>query len=94
MKPINRKDEEQEVNGVAPENDGLLVQKRIALRAYELYLQEKRGSGLAITHRLHYNPSAWPVRCALNSPGRSTTSPVAATPDRTSSRMIKIARVS
>ena len=41
MKPINRKDEEQEVNGVAPENDGLLVQKRIALRAYELYLQEK-----------------------------------------------------
>ncbi len=39
MKPKNNKDREQHVNGLATEDNGLVVQKRIALRAYELYLQ-------------------------------------------------------
>ena len=38
MKRVKGKEQMQERNGVEPEDDDLLVQKRIALRAYELYL--------------------------------------------------------
>jgi len=37
-----RQKEQKKVNGIAPGNETLSIQKRIALRAYELYLQ--RGS--------------------------------------------------
>lgn len=39
MKQRNRKEDAQEVNGVAPVEADYLVQKRIAMRAYELYIQ-------------------------------------------------------
>lgn len=39
MKRENEKDGKIKVNGAGPENDTLSIQKRIALRAYELYLQ-------------------------------------------------------
>ncbi|MDH4152544.1 MAG: DUF2934 domain-containing protein [Nitrospira sp.] len=39
MKQENRKGPKKEINGVEPGGDVLSVQKQIALRAYELYLQ-------------------------------------------------------
>lgn len=47
MKRDNRTEGKPEVNGVAPESDGLLVQKRIAMRAYELYSQRGGVDGHA-----------------------------------------------
>jgi hypothetical protein len=47
MKGENRKQHEQGVNGVVPGDDDLLVQRRIALRAYELYLQRGGVDGHA-----------------------------------------------
>lgn len=38
MKQVRQK-EEKKVNGVAPGGNALSIQKSIALRAYELYLQ-------------------------------------------------------
>lgn len=42
-----RQKEEKKVNGVAPEEDVLSIQKSIALRAYELYLQRGGVDGYA-----------------------------------------------
>jgi Protein of unknown function (DUF2934) len=39
MKQENQKELKKTVNGVAPGNAVLLIQKKIAFRAYELYLQ-------------------------------------------------------
>lgn len=39
--------EEKKVNGVAPGGDALSIQKSIALRAYELYLQRGGVDGHA-----------------------------------------------
>jgi Protein of unknown function (DUF2934) len=47
MKRENPKETKQKVNGMAPENDDLLVQRKIALRAYELYLQRGGVDGYA-----------------------------------------------
>ena len=47
MKRENRKEGKPEVNGVAPESDDLLVQRRIAMRAYELYLHRGGVDGHA-----------------------------------------------
>lgn len=47
MKRENRKEGKPEVNGVVPESDDLLVQRKIALRAYELYLQRGGVDGYA-----------------------------------------------
>ncbi len=47
MKQENQKEQRKTVNGGAPEGDGLSVQKRIALRAYELYLQRSGVNGHA-----------------------------------------------
>lgn len=47
MKRENRKENQSEVNGVAPRGDDLLVQKRIAMRAYELYLHRGGMDGNA-----------------------------------------------
>lgn len=47
MKRDSRKENKPEVNGVAPENDDLLVQRKIALRAYELYLHRGGVNGHA-----------------------------------------------
>lgn len=45
MKHQDQKEQKKTVNGVAPENGVLLIQKRIALRAYELYLQRGGMNG-------------------------------------------------
>jgi|GWRWMinimDraft_15_1066023.scaffolds.fasta_scaffold72325_1 hypothetical protein len=42
-----RQKEEKKVNGVAPGGDALSIQKSIALRAYELYLQRGGVDGHA-----------------------------------------------
>lgn len=42
-----RQKEEKKVNGVPPEEDVLSIQKSIALRAYELYLQRGGVDGYA-----------------------------------------------
>ncbi len=42
-----RQKEEKKVNGVAPEEDVLSIQKSIALRACELYLQRGGVDGYA-----------------------------------------------
>lgn len=47
MKRENRTERKPEVNGVAPESDDLLVQRRIAMRAYELYSQRGGVDGHA-----------------------------------------------
>ena len=47
MKRDNQKGHKKEVNGVEPEDDVLLVQRKIALRAYELYLQRGGVDGHA-----------------------------------------------
>lgn len=47
MKRENRKEGKPEVNGVVPESDALLVQRRIAMRAYELYLHRGGVDGYA-----------------------------------------------
>lgn len=47
MKRDNQKDHKRTVNGVAPGDPALSVQKRIALRAYELYLQRGGADGHA-----------------------------------------------
>jgi hypothetical protein len=47
MKQENQKEQKKKVNGVAPGNDALSVQKRIAVRAYELYLQRSGVDGQA-----------------------------------------------
>lgn len=47
MKRENEKDRKIKVNGAAARNDALSVQKRIALRAYELYLQRGEINGHA-----------------------------------------------
>lgn len=47
MKRENRKEGKPEVNGVVPESDALLVQRRIAMRAYELYLHRGGVDGHA-----------------------------------------------
>jgi len=45
MKQENQKEQKKKVNGVEPEDEVLLIQKRIALRAYELYLQRGGMNG-------------------------------------------------
>jgi hypothetical protein len=45
MKQENQKEQKKKVNGVASGGDALSVQKRIALRAYELYLQRSGVDG-------------------------------------------------
>jgi hypothetical protein len=47
MKQENQREQRKKVNGVAPGDDILLIQKRIALRAYELYLQRSGVDGHA-----------------------------------------------
>lgn len=47
MKRENRKEGKPEVNGVVPGNDDLSVQRRIAMRAYELYLHRGGTNGHA-----------------------------------------------
>ena len=47
MKLENQKEHKKKVNGVAPGDDALSVQKRVALRAYELYLQRSGVDGHA-----------------------------------------------
>lgn len=47
MKRENRKENTPDVNGVAPRSNDLLIQKRIALRAYELYLHRSGVDGHA-----------------------------------------------
>ncbi len=47
MKQENQKEQKMKVNGVAPGGATLSVQKRIALRAYELYLQRSGVDGYA-----------------------------------------------
>lgn len=47
MKQEHRNEQKKKVNGVAPGDDVLLIQKRIALRAYELYLQRNGADGHA-----------------------------------------------
>lgn len=47
MKRETRKENKPESNGVVPEGDALLVQKRIAMRAYDLYLQRGGVNGHA-----------------------------------------------
>ena len=45
MKHQDQKEQKKTVNGVAPGNGVLLIQKKIALRAYELYLQRGGMNG-------------------------------------------------
>jgi hypothetical protein len=45
MKQEHQNEQKKKVNGVAPGNDALSVQKRIALRAYELHLQRGGVNG-------------------------------------------------
>lgn len=45
MKRESQKEHKKNVNGVAPEGDALSLQKKIALRAYELYLQRGGMNG-------------------------------------------------
>ena len=45
MKREHQKEQRKQVNGVVPENPALAVQKRIALRAYELYLERGGTNG-------------------------------------------------
>jgi hypothetical protein len=45
MKHENQKEQKKTVNGVAPGNGVLLIQKKVALRAYELYLQRGGRDG-------------------------------------------------
>lgn len=47
MKREDRKEGKPEVNGVVPESDALSVQRRIAMRAYELYLHRGGVDGYA-----------------------------------------------
>ena len=47
MKRDNQKEHKQTVNGVVPKDIDLAVQKKIALRAYELYLQRGGVGGHA-----------------------------------------------
>ncbi|OQW30544.1 MAG: hypothetical protein A4E19_09550 [Nitrospira sp. SG-bin1] len=47
MKRENGKDRKTKVNGSTPDNEVLSIQKRIALRAYELYLQRGGMDGHA-----------------------------------------------
>jgi len=47
MKRENRIEGKSEVNGAVPERDDLLVQRRIAMRAYELYSQRGGVDGHA-----------------------------------------------
>lgn len=48
-----RQKEKKRVNGVAPGGDALSIQKSIALRAYELYLQRGGVDGHAEEDWLH-----------------------------------------
>lgn len=45
MKSESKRENKQEMNGIAPLDNVLLIQKRIALRAYELYLQRGGMNG-------------------------------------------------
>ena len=45
MKLENQKEQKKKVNGAAPGGDAFLIQKRIALRAYELYFQRGGMNG-------------------------------------------------
>jgi len=45
MKREHQKEQRKQVNGVVPGDPALAVQKRIALRAYELYLQRGGTDG-------------------------------------------------
>ena len=47
MKQERQKEQKKTVNGIAPGNDVRSVQKRVALRAYELYLQRGGVDGHA-----------------------------------------------
>lgn len=47
MKRDNHKERKKTVNGMAPGDPALSVQKSIALRAYELYLHRGGGDGHA-----------------------------------------------
>ena len=42
---MKQEHQKKKVNGVTPGDDALAVQKRIALRAYELYLQRGGADG-------------------------------------------------
>lgn len=48
MKQELQKEQKKTVNGVAPGGDALSLQKRIALRAYELYVQRGATVGHAV----------------------------------------------
>ncbi|MGB4070063.1 MAG: DUF2934 domain-containing protein [Nitrospira sp.] len=45
MKQERQKEQKKTVNGVTPGGDALSIQKSIALRAYELYLQRGEMNG-------------------------------------------------
>ena len=45
MKQTHQKEQKKQVNGVALGNTGLSIQRRIALRAYELYVQRGGTDG-------------------------------------------------
>ncbi|MBY0249160.1 MAG: DUF2934 domain-containing protein [Nitrospiraceae bacterium] len=45
MKREHQKEHKEKVNGIAPEGADLSLQKEIALRAYELYLQRGGTDG-------------------------------------------------
>ncbi len=47
MKRENPKETKPKVNGVVPESDDLSVQRKIAMRAYELYLNRGGVDGYA-----------------------------------------------
>lgn len=47
MKRDNQKEYKKTVNGAAPGTNDLSVQKRVAVRAYELYLQRSGADGHA-----------------------------------------------
>lgn len=47
MKQERQKEQKKTVNGVTPGDGALSIQKRIALRAYELYLQRSGVDGQA-----------------------------------------------
>jgi Protein of unknown function (DUF2934) len=47
MKQEHRNEQKKKVNGAAPGDDVLSIQKSIALRAYELYLQRGGVDGHA-----------------------------------------------
>jgi hypothetical protein len=47
MKRENQREHKEKVNGVEPVGDALSIQRKIALRAYDLYLQRGGADGHA-----------------------------------------------